>query len=322
MIKSYEESNRVDCRVNAYPSYTEYKGIQRYPPNFIFADLDLSLSKDRQALDMALEGTLRTTRFKINGSPTVLWTGNGYHIYQPVEAVIFEQFIEFEGFDHPSARFIRFAEQYLTNEKSDPSHSPSFKSCMIRIPGSINSKCPKSSNEVKIIQKWDGYRPPISLLRSAFRDYLMSEKIKEAKFQNRVRRAFGIQSGQISTLAWIETLLQTPIDDYRKNAIGLILAPYLVNIKKLSYGDAFQLLKNWLSKCNELRYLDTNFDYKIKYSLNTAIRKRQLPMKFDTLKTKNIELYTLVLDKMQNSKIITPDSTNKEFNAKRNTGNI
>lgn len=89
MIKSYEESNRVDCRVNAYPSYTEYKGIQRYPPNFIFADLDLSLSKDRQALDMALDGTLRTTRFKINGSPTVLWTGNGYHIYQPVEAVIF-----------------------------------------------------------------------------------------------------------------------------------------------------------------------------------------------------------------------------------------
>jgi hypothetical protein len=150
----------------------------------------------------------------------------------------------------------------------------------------------------------------------------VSEKIKEAKFQNRVRRAFGIQSGQISTLAWIETLLQTPIDDYRKNAIGLILAPYLVNIKKLSYGDAFQLLKNWLSKCNELRYLDTNFDYKIKYSLNTAIRKRQLPMKFDTLKTKNIELYTLVLDKMQSSKIITPDSTNKEFNAKRNTGNI
>ena len=42
MLKEYEESKFVDCRVNAYPSYTEYKGIQRYPPNFIFADLDLS----------------------------------------------------------------------------------------------------------------------------------------------------------------------------------------------------------------------------------------------------------------------------------------
>jgi Primase X len=308
MIRAYEESNFVDCRVNAYPSYTEYKGIQRYPPNFIFADLDLTSSKDRQALDRAVDATLRTLRFRINGSPTVLWTGNGYHIYQPIEAVIFEQFVRFEGFEQPSAKFLRFAEQYLTNEKSDPSHNPSFKSCMIRIPGSINSKCQKGSNEVKIIQKWDGYRPPISLLLSAFYDYLVGEKEKETKFQNRVKRAYGIQSGQISTLTWIETLLKTPIEDYRKNTIGLILSPYLVNIKKLSYSDAFQVIKNWLRKCNELRYLDTNFDYKIKYSLNAAIRKRQLPMKFETLKTKNIELYTLLRDGMQSS---TESTSNK-----------
>ena len=29
-----------------------------------------------------------------------------------------------------------------------------------------------------------------------------------------------------NTIAWIEKLLETPIDDYRKNAVGLILAPY------------------------------------------------------------------------------------------------
>ncbi len=101
MIRAYGESNFVDCRLNAYPSYTEYKRIQRYPPNFIFTDLDLSSSKDRQALDRALEGTLRTLRFRINGSPTVLWTGNGYQIYQPIEAVILEQFIEFEYLNNP-----------------------------------------------------------------------------------------------------------------------------------------------------------------------------------------------------------------------------
>jgi hypothetical protein len=33
------------------------------------------------------------------------------------------------------------------------------------------------------------------------------------------------------TIPWIEKLLQTPIDDYRKNAVSLILAPYLINIK-------------------------------------------------------------------------------------------
>ena len=134
MLKAYEESNFVDSKVNAYPSYTEYKGIQRYPPNFIFADLDLSSFKDPLTLERALAATLKTIRLKINGSPTVLWTGNGYHIYQPIDAIILEEFKQFEEFEHPSAKFLRFAEYYLTNGKSDPSHSPSFKSCMIRIP--------------------------------------------------------------------------------------------------------------------------------------------------------------------------------------------
>src|SRR6266540_6956493 len=98
MIKAYQESNFVDCRVNAYPSYTEYKGIQRYPPNFIFADLDLSTFSELQALERALQTTLKIIRVKINGHPTVLWTGNGYHIYQPIEAVILEEFIQFEEF--------------------------------------------------------------------------------------------------------------------------------------------------------------------------------------------------------------------------------
>ena len=81
MLKAYEESSFLDSRVNGYPSYTEYKGIQRYPPNFIFADLDLSLIRTEQSLEKTLSETLRIIRFKLNGSPTVLWTGNGYHIY-------------------------------------------------------------------------------------------------------------------------------------------------------------------------------------------------------------------------------------------------
>ena len=115
MLKAYEESNFVDSRVNAYPSYTEYKRIQRYPPNFIFADLDLSSFKDSLTLERALAATLKTTRLKINGSPTVLWTGNGYHIYQPIDAIILEEFKQFEEFELPSAKFLRFAEYYLTN---------------------------------------------------------------------------------------------------------------------------------------------------------------------------------------------------------------
>lgn len=301
MLKAYEESNFVDSRVNGYPSYTEYKGIQRYPPNFLFADLDLSLFKDIQGLERALAATLRTIRLKINGYPTVLWTGNGYHIYQPIDAVILEEFQQFEGFEYPSAKFLKFAEYHLTNGQSDPSHSPSFKSCMIRIPGSVNSKYPDEKNKVKIIEKWDGYRPPMNLLLGTFHAYLVDQKTKQDKLRKRIERKFGIRVGQVHSIPWIETLLQTPISDFRKNAVGLILAPYLINIRKFTHERAAILVKDWLRKCNELRPLDYNYEYRVKYSLNTSIRRMQLPLRFDTLKTKNRKLYDQLILKMQES---------------------
>jgi Primase X len=304
-IKAYQESNFIDCRVNAYPSYTEYKGIQRYPPNFIFADLDISGFRNLEGLERGLQTTLRTIRMKINGYPTVLWTGNGYHIYEPIHAVILEQFTQFEEFENPSLKFIRFAENKLTSGKSDPSHNPSFKSCMIRIPGSYNSKCPSDKNEVKIYQKWDGYRPPVGLLLGSFHAYLVDQKIKEMKLKKRIEKRFGNAAQQSNSIHWIETLLQTPIEDYRKNAIGLILAPYLINIKKTSYDEAFQLITNWLEKCNELRTLSPNFSYRIMYSLNTAMRKQQLPMKLSTLENKNKELHTLLVQKTKFEQKVT-----------------
>jgi hypothetical protein len=46
------------------------------------------------------------------------------------------------------------------------------------------------------------------------------------KPQKRLAKRYdsGFGSG-ISKINWIETLLQTPIADYRKNAVALILAP-------------------------------------------------------------------------------------------------
>ena len=299
MLKVYKESNFVDCRVNAYPSYTEYKGIQRYPPNFIFADLDLSLIRTVAALENILSETLRFIRFKLNGSPTVLWTGNGYHIYQPIDALILEQFSQFEEFENPSQKFLRFAEYYLTSGKADPSHSPSFKSCMIRVPGTYNSKYPQGKDEVKLIQKWDGYRPPMRLLLEAFRVYLVDQKSNETKLRKRIEKKFGIPGDRSHSITWIETLLQTPIDDYRKIAIGLVLSPYLINIKKLSYNSASIIIRDWLKKCSQLRPLDANFDYRVKYCLNSASKKLQLPIKFSTLENKNKVLYRILSEKMQ-----------------------
>jgi len=294
MVKAYEESNFVDSRVNAYPSFTEYKGIQRYPPNFIFADLDLSKFRNLEALERALQTSLRNIRIKINGTPAVLWTGNGYHIYQPIDAIILEEYEQFTEFEHPSLKFIRFAEFYLTSGKSDPSHNPSFKSCMIRIPSSYNSKGSTDNNEVKIYQKWDGYRPPISLLLGTFHAYLVDQKIKEMKLKKKIEKQYGTAVGQSNSIHWIETLLQTPIGDYRKNAIALILAPYLVTIRKLSYDESYPILKKWIMECSKLQRLDFDFEYRIKNSLYIAVRKQTLPMRLDTLEKKNRELHKLL----------------------------
>jgi hypothetical protein len=169
---------------------------------------------------------------------------------------------------------------------------------MIRIPGTYNSKYPEGKNEVKVIQKWDGYRPPMYFLLDAFHAYLLDQRIKEIKLSKRIEKKFGIPGDKSHPISWIETLLQTPLDDYRKNAIGVILAPYLVNIKKLPYDSASTIIRDWLKKCSQLRPLDANFDYRVKYCLNSAIKKLQLPIKFSTLEKKNKELHKRLSEKM------------------------
>ena len=307
MIKAFEQSDFLDCRVNAYPSYTEYKGINRQAPNFLFIDLDRSTFETQRAHRLALTNTLRNIKEKLSEAyPTVLWSGNGYHIYQPIEAFVLEEEEVFSSneFDQPSKAFLRFAEQYLSNNKSDPSHNPSFKSCMIRIPGSFNSKCilKGKDSEVKIIQRWDGYRPKINLLLGSFHAYLVDQRIKELQRQKEQIKKYRQKHGNdVNDIKWIEILLETPISDYRKNAINLILAPYLINIKKLPYTDAFNIIKDWLNKCDSLRRLDSNFNYRLKSALEDAIQKGIPSMSLGKLREKNKELYDLVSVRMNNA---------------------
>src|SRR5215204_1217524 len=290
-INLFEHSKFIDCKINAYPAYTEYKGINRQAPDFIFIDLDRSSFKSAQALKIALNNTLKNIKEKLNGAhPTVVWSGNGYHIYLPMDSFILEQTDIFDKFESPSNRFLKFAELYLSNGKSDQSHTPSFKSCMIRIPGSQNSKCivVGTNSEVKIVQRWDGYRPKISLLLGSFYAYLVDQQIKEKEREKSIER-YQYNSHKISskTITWIEKLLQTPIEDYRKNAVGLILAPYLINIRGLPYQSAYNIIEEWLNKCDVLRKLDPYFRFRIRYALRSSSNKRIPPLKLEPLRLKN-----------------------------------
>jgi hypothetical protein len=181
-LKRFEQADFLDCKINAYPKRIEWKGINLQAPNFIFIDLDLGRFKSRLALNRCLDKTLKniSEKFNVAVNTTVLWSGNGYHIYLPVEAFVLEQESEFARFGNPSRKFIQFAEPYLSNNKSDPEHTKglSFKNCMLRVPGSINSKH-EGRKEVKIIQKWDGKRPSIKPLFYRFDLYLLIRRSKE-----------------------------------------------------------------------------------------------------------------------------------------------
>jgi hypothetical protein len=102
----FKSSNYEDCRINAYPPFTEYQGINRTPISFLMVDLDLKdfggrmegggeySKKNEEKTSLSLEKALNKASEKIKkekvervggrsigGNPTVLWTGNGYHIY-------------------------------------------------------------------------------------------------------------------------------------------------------------------------------------------------------------------------------------------------
>jgi hypothetical protein len=296
-IARFRQSSLLDCRINAYPDYTGFSGINRQPPNFIFIDLDRSLFTTDKELWIAVKETCKNIEQSLGGKPSVLWSGNGVHICQPVQAMVLEQESKFAQFDQPSQSFLKFAAQFLSSKKSDTNNNPAFKSCLLRIPGSYNSKYIEQNNEVKIIQCWDGFRPTINPLLYHFYIYLADRKLKE--FNNmRKTQTENHYTFRGNTVAWIEKLLHTAIDDYRKNAVSLILAPYLINIKKLSHEDALNIINSWLTKCRKLRQLDQNFDYTVRYALKYSAKNGNRPLKFDTLKQKNSVLYDLL--KQQN----------------------
>ena len=306
-LEHFIESEFIDCRINAFPALKEGA---TWIPDLLFIDLDLSNFTSKRSLQVTLNKTLKSIKEKLdnNTHPTVLWSGNGYHVILPVYCPIaFERIVEFREFDNPSERFLRFAKDNLSNNKADKANNPSFRSCLLRIPNSFNAKClakgeSLENSKVKIIQEWNRDRPSIKYLLLEFRRYLITQKIKELNKKREIERRSGYYSNRgINNRFWIEKLLDTPISDFRKNATNLILAPYLVYIKKLSYQQSFDILTNWLQKCNSIKNLDFKPDYLVKYALTTAIQKRIPPMKLVTLKDRNLQLYNILHKQNNNS---------------------
>ncbi|PWU81184.1 MAG: hypothetical protein DLM72_08305 [Candidatus Nitrosopolaris wilkensis] len=185
-LARFNQAKGLDCRINAY-RYREDWSIDLLPqaPDFLFTDLDLCQFSSIEALNRALNKVLRNIKTVFhddNIQPTVQWSGNGYHIYLPIEALVLEQesvFYDLVG-NQAGRKFLQFAEQFLSNKKADSCHTKglSFKNCILRIPGSINSK---NGATVRIIQEWNGVRPAINWLLRDYRRYLIQQVFVESR---------------------------------------------------------------------------------------------------------------------------------------------
>jgi hypothetical protein len=176
-----------------------------------------------------------------------------------------------------------------------------------KIPGSLNSKCnaARIDAEVKIIQRWDGYRPDYRLLCGSFYADLVGKKNNQQQpyreYSSKARSQFkGSNNGSTpETYRYIEdALLKTAIEDYRKHAIDIIIIPYLVVIKGMTdRNQIYDIVMQWLDKCSELRRLEPSrheFSVRVRTRIDEVMMlgdQAIAPMKLETLKRESPWLY-------------------------------
>lgn len=327
ILRKCIQSDYRDCRINAYPENLLKDGVLIQPPNFAFIDLDLAnFNNDIKKLDKVKDSTLRKMS-ELSAFPTVSWTGNGYHIYLPLNISILDHVYVFSKDKFPylfssrgkyshyyvSEVFMQFVEDYFTSGKADPQHRPKYKTCLIRIPETYNTKCiilgkNKEESKVKIIQKWNTKRIDVEFLVPEFRSWLMQEELNLKEYSNKKQKLpirktsfkyskYHNKNSSLSNskIRWIENLLETPLEDHRKYSLWRILGPYLLNIRQMSEIHSVKIMEEWLDKCHVLRRLD--FDPKTKIYGIVKGNKGFRPISYSKLKDENKHLYLLLNSK-------------------------
>ena len=242
----FKAANFLDCRISAYPKYTDYyvsrTGIA---PSILLVDIDKEHFKTAEEFELTATRTRTNFNDILGSQPTQLFTGGGYHFIQPQHAFVLEKVYKFSKFDQPSRRFMHFEEQLLTDGKGDQSHwsTVSFNNCMLRVPGSLNSKLVQFDNKgriidipydakVRVVKHWDGNTPSIKRvllmqyyiwLQSAVIRNLQRQKEEKSKYRHTYGRARKCMN--IHDYDWIEKLLNKPIPTHRNYCVWKILYP-------------------------------------------------------------------------------------------------
>jgi hypothetical protein len=311
----FKASNFLDCRISAYPKYTDYY-INRtgIAPVVLLVDIDKEYFNPSEEFELAAARTYTNFHNILGSRPTQLWTGGGYHYMQPQQVPVLEKVEEFSKFDQPSRRFMHFEEQLLTDNKGDQNHwsTVSFNNCMLRVPWSINSNYVQFDNKgriidipyesrVRIVNHWDGNTPIIDRdLLLQYRIWLQFAVIREMREQRIRKEQYRKGKGKYrrgqnnhnynSNYDYIEKLLDKPLTDFRKYCIWRIFVPYFINVKGLSRLETFDKIDSWLDRCNSIARLDFNPKQKIDYELKSVANYK--PIRQDQLREDNSKLWT------------------------------
>ena len=138
------------------------------------------------------------------------------------------------------------------------------------------------------------------LLRE-FRLYLAGKDIISTKLEsikrrrNQINRYHSYSSANIdrrtvpTAYQWIGRILDRPIADHRKHTIDLVLAPFLIVIKRLSFEESYSIIKDWIVKCNRIEMLKPSieyFDNRIKSIISKTIQNRIPPILQENIEKK------------------------------------
>jgi hypothetical protein len=94
--------------------------------------------------------------------------------------------------------------------------------------------------------------------------------------------------------------LKHPVSDGRHRMVWLVLAPYLVNVKKVDDEVAIEKIREFVSVAGETRDL-RRF---VEYNVRRARRNGLLPPTYSTLKQEHPDVYGLLPKEVVNSQLV------------------
>ena len=109
-----------------------------------------------------------------------------------------------------------------------------------------------------------------------------------------MKSTIGIKRRSTSLAITLHPILLDGLNPYFKllcPITGSVVAPYLVNVRKLSDEESLSIIRGWLEKCNSIKRLSFDPKYVLKYNIRKSKRIGYYPISWNALRTENMYVY-------------------------------